>query len=167
MKHSYKFKRRFGRKNLIMCIVALVLVMTTVVSVSYSWIEEISKVEFSTDENEQASPYQISGTPLKANAGFANQNREILLANYFNKSGDLHLSPCYSDGETFYFPVESKSGGSDMFRLGTKDDVNTNYIQATFKAYSQTADTAYWFEKIDEGPFITMENSLGSRGFFL
>lgn len=59
---------------------------------------------------------------------------------YFYESGDMHLSPCYSDGETFYFPT---SGGS--YREGNKDDENVNYISFTAKVSSPDASVDFWF----------------------
>lgn len=62
---------------------------------------------------------------------------------YFYESGDMHLSPCYSDGETFFFPVE---GGG--YREGNKDDENVNYISFTAKVSSPDANVDFWFEEV-------------------
>ena len=160
MKKSYSFKKKAGRKNMIMCLVALVLILITVVGTSYSWIEEVSKVEFNSD-NGQETPYKMEAKPLKADASFIDNNTQINLADYFNEGGDMHLSPCYSDGEKFYFPVNN-STSTDKYRLGTKDDANTNYISATFNVKSTTANTSYWFEKIDASTnYLTLSNHSG------
>lgn len=74
---------------------------------------------------------------------------------YFYESGDMHLSPCYSDGETFYFPT---SGGS--YREGNKDDENVNYISFTAKVCSPDATTDFWFESL---PTIQGKDSSGSN----
>ncbi len=62
---------------------------------------------------------------------------------YFYESGDMHLSPCYSDGEMFYF--QKNSGG---YREGNKDDENVNYISLTAKVSSPDANVSFWFENV-------------------
>ncbi len=62
---------------------------------------------------------------------------------YFYESGDMHLSGCYSDGETFYFP--KNNGG---YREGNKDDENVNYISFTTKVESPDADVDFWFRAL-------------------
>ena len=61
---------------------------------------------------------------------------------YFYQSGDMHLSPCYSDGHTFYFP---KNSSNNSFREGNKDDENVNYISITLKVSSPDANVDFWF----------------------
>lgn len=71
---------------------------------------------------------------------------------YFYESGDMHLSGCYSDGETFYFPRQGESG----YREGNKDDENVNYISFTTRVSSPNANIDFWFRKI---PTICKKNS--------
>lgn len=59
---------------------------------------------------------------------------------YFYESGDMHLSGCYSDGETFYFPTSDNG-----YREGNKDDENVNYISFTAKVSSPDANVDFWF----------------------
>lgn len=66
---------------------------------------------------------------------------------YFYESGGMHLSPCYSDGEYFFFPT---NGGT--FREGNKDDENVNYISFTVKVSSPDANVDFWFEEI---PYVS------------
>lgn len=70
---------------------------------------------------------------------------------YFYESGDMHLSGCYSDGETFYFP--KNNGG---YREGNKDDENVNYISFTVKVQSPDADVDFWFRSL---PVIKNHNT--------
>lgn len=63
---------------------------------------------------------------------------------YFYESGGMHLSPCYSDGETFYFERKGDSG----YREGNKDDENVNYISFTAKVSSPDANVDFWFEQL-------------------
>lgn len=60
---------------------------------------------------------------------------------YFYESGGMHLSPCYSDGETFYFKRQNQDG----YREGNKDDENVNYISFTAKVSSPDANVDFWF----------------------
>lgn len=63
---------------------------------------------------------------------------------YFYESGGMHLSPCYSDGESFYFLRQGDSG----YREGNKDDENVNYISFTAKVSSPDANVDFWFESL-------------------
>lgn len=63
---------------------------------------------------------------------------------YFYESGGMHLSPCYSDGETFYFKRQGQTG----YREGNKDDENVNYISFTTKVSSPDANVDFWFEDV-------------------
>lgn len=73
----------------------------------------------------------------KPNWNTINQNK-----GYFYESGDMHLSPCYSDGETFYFPTSQEN----VYREGNKDDENVNYISFTVKVSSPEKNVDLWFE---------------------
>ena len=63
---------------------------------------------------------------------------------YFYESGGMHLSPCYSDGETFYFQRQ----GQNDYREGNKDDENVNYISFTTKVSSPDATVDFWFDSM-------------------
>lgn len=128
MRKSFNLTRTIGRKNVILAVVALVLIVITTVSVSFSWIEEVSQVEFNSN-NGQETPAKIGSKILKSDAimkkgstGSTLSANTISLNDYFYSAGDMHLSPCYSNGEDFYFPVEKKNLSSDntKYRKGTK-----------------------------------------------
>lgn len=74
---------------------------------------------------------------------------------YFYESGHMHLSPCYSDGETFYFQRQGQQG----YREGNKDDENVNYISFTAKVSSPDANVDFWFDSM---PTIQGKNAGGS-----
>ncbi len=76
---------------------------------------------------------------------------------YFYESGDMHLSGCYSDGETFYFPT---SEGSTSYREGNKDDENVNYISMTMKVSSPMANVDFWFRNL---PTITKHDDSNTQ----
>lgn len=144
MKKMFNGRNFIGKKSIILIAVSLILVAVTAVSATASWIEEVSQVEFSTNSDSQQTPLHVGEKILKADANMANENQVVNLNEYFYKAGDMHLSPCYSDGEKFYFPV---AGKNNEFREGTKDDANVSYMSATFRINSIDANTAYWFEK--------------------
>ncbi|MBR1731635.1 MAG: hypothetical protein IJ725_04310, partial [Ruminococcus sp.] len=145
-------KNLTGRKNILLTVVALILVMMLVVGVSYSWIEQISNVEFEFPSGVE-NPMHISTDRLNkpAEAELNGGTTEVIdLSKYFYESGNMHLSSCYSDGKTFYFPKKSDTGASTgtTYRLGTKDDANVNYISVSFKITNKEAyDQVYWFYK--------------------
>lgn len=65
---------------------------------------------------------------------------------YFYESGDMHLSGCYSDGETFYFPRQGTNVSG--YREGNKDDENVNYISFTARVSSPDANVDFWFKEL-------------------
>ena len=169
VKKSFSFKKSIGRKNLILSAVSLLLVVLLSVTATASWIEEVSQVEFSSTEG-QETPLHVGSKVLNSDAVMKDNPTidTVALSDYFYESGDMHLSPCYGDGDNFYFPLE---GGGSGYRVGTKDDANTNYLSATFHIRSEGANTAYWFEKSvvnnNELPFITFKNGNTASTQFL
>lgn len=150
----FVFMKRSTRKNLMLIAVSLLLVVFTAVSSTISWIEDVSQVEFSSDDGQQ-TPLHIGSKILYSDAVMKNMTAtSVNLNEYFNKSGDIHFSPCFSDGENFYFPVEKGSG----YRVGTKDDANVNYLSITFRVRSEGAATAYWFEKTGTTAYATFKD---------
>lgn len=150
----FGFMKRSTRKNLMLIAVSLLLVVFTAVSSTISWIEDVSQVEFSSDDGQQ-TPLHIGSKILYSDAVMKNMTAtSVNLNEYFNKSGDIHFSPCFSDGENFYFPVEKGSG----YRVGTKDDANVNYLSITFRVRSEGAATAYWFEKTGTTAYVTFKD---------
>ncbi len=147
MKKGFNFKKVLRRKNILLASVSLLLVAVTGVTATASWIEDVSQVEFSTNDDSQQTPAHIGNKILNSDAVMSNTPDTVNLTDFFNKSGDMHLSPCYGDGENFYFPVEIGTNEVTGYRIGTKDDANVNYLSATFRVQSAGADTAYWFEK--------------------
>ena len=153
MKKSKKLnlKKSIGKRNVILSIVALILIMLTLVSVSYSWIDEVSNVEISTNQNSQQSPLHISSKSIKSDVEMNSSSNitNLNLKDYFYEGGNMHLSGCYSNGEDFKFPTSGSTAEDATYRNGTKDDANTNYLSATFKLTSKDQPTAYWFERTD------------------
>ena len=156
MKKKFHKKNLISKKSVVIVAVSLILVLVTATSITTSWIEEVSQVEFSTNNESQQTPLHVGEKVLKSDANMVGDSTEsVNLNHYFYKAGDMHLSPCYSDGEKFYFP---QAGSNSSFREGTKDDANVNYLSATFKINSIGANTAYWFEKTDDLAYVTFKN---------
>lgn len=156
-KRFYRFglKKHSAVKRLLLITVSLLLAVMTFVSATMSWIEDVSQVEFSSTDG-QETPLHIGSKILYSDAVMKKDPAKpsVNLSEYFQESGDMHLSPCYSDGENFYFPQEGNSGA---FRVGTKDDANVNYISITFRVLSEGASTAYWFEKTGSTPYVSFK----------
>ena len=182
-----------NKKTLILTIVAFVLVLMSLISFTFSWIDDIKLVEFQNDDLAKNGAPLKTGTDINAAVNITKTDNTIDLGNmltnsdimfqynngnaepytepsvpsatdptphikydtetpnstknpntndinnkkgYFYESGDMHLSGCYSDGETFYF---QRQGGSTGYREGTKDDENVNYISFTTKVSSPDA----------------------------
>ena len=153
MKKRFNLKNSIGIKNLLLTVVALILTVLLVAGVTYSWIEQISNVEMEFGTGTQ-SPMHISTDNLNkpAVARMNGGNPETIdLSHYFYESGNMHLSSCYSDGKTFYFPKNKATGqgvNNVRYRLGTKSDANVNYISVSFKlTNTEQYEQAYWFDK--------------------
>lgn len=166
MKKKFRINNLIEKKSVILAAVSLILILVLAVGVTTSWIEEVSQVEFNSTDDSQKTPLHVGDKSLladaemKKDANYADDNNTINLNDYFYESGDMHLSPCYSNGEDFYFPVQEKTAGETKFRVGTKDDANVNYMSATFRINSIGANTAYWFEKSGSNynlPYITFK----------
>ena len=189
--------KKSNKKTLVLSIVAFVLILMSLVSFTYSWIDDIKLVEFQNDNLAQNGAPLKTGTDINATINITKDENEINLGNmltnddltyeytengetkrhirydssdnekkpdmddinekkgYFYESGDMHLSPCYSDGETFYFQRQNQTG----YREGNKDDENVNYISFTAKVSSPDATTDFWFDSM---PTIQGKNAGGS-----
>ena len=168
MKKRFHSKNLIGKRNLFLTVVALILVMLTVVGVSYSWIEQISNIEMVAGEDNM-SPLRIDLNRLNKEAEgeiyttSPTTETTIDLSRYFNKSGDMHLSSCYGDGNVFYFPKDSsvEEGADTAYRRGTKDDANVNYISITFPLKNKDTkyEQAFWFDQNTATSFFNSGDS--------
>ncbi len=198
--------KKSNKKTLVLSIVAFVLILMSLVSFTYSWIDDIKLVEFQNDNLVQNGAPLKTGTDINATVNITKEDNTINLGNmltnndltyeytengetkrhirydsssdnskkpnmddinekkgYFYESGDMHLSPCYSDGETFYFETQGIQNESEenqvKYREGNKDDENVNYISFTAKVSSPDATTDFWFDNM---PTIQGKNAGGS-----
>ena len=152
-------------KKLILSVVALILVSTMVVGVTYSWIESITAVEISNSgaaSGEDTSNLKLGGDIAETiNIKNCGPEGSVIdtdgttatnwadLSKYFNESGDMHLTTCSGNGDSFMFRSLKGSDGANPWRIGTEDDENVNYISATFRIkVSDEADVDFWFKQI-------------------
>ena len=82
---------------------------------------------------------------------------------YFYESGDMHLSGCYSDGETFYFPRQGANVNG--YREGNKDDENVNYISFTARVSSPDANVDFWFKELPAVKDSKTQNDIANARF--
>ncbi len=177
--------KKSNKKTLVLSVVAFVLILMSLVSFTYSWIDDIKLVEFQNDNLAQNGAPLKTGTDINSTVNITSKDSGIDLGNmltnndltyeytengekkrhirydtsdnskkpnretidkekgYFYESGDMHLSGCYSDGETFYFPTNANN---TSFREGNIDDENVNYISMTMKVSSPYANVDFWFK---------------------
>ena len=201
-----------NKKHLALSIVAFVLVLMSLVSFTYSWIDDIKLVEFQNADVANGAPLK-AGVDINSTINITSANNSINLGNildqdsdltfdnyqysdghtgkrtkyegggtgkepnrndidsekgYFYESGGMHLSPCYSDGETFYFPVTNDENEITGYREGNKDDENVNYISFTTKVSSPDANVDFWFGTANTNtitpPTITDGNGAAIQG---
>lgn len=167
MKKTYNIFSKMGRKNLSYCVVALILVLVTTVGVSYSWIENLTAVQITNTNSSGTAGSQTATLSLAddldstieiRNCGEGSVATEskfnaIDLGTYFNESGDMHLTTCSGDGESFYF---KNLEDNTTYRLGTEDEENVSYLSATFKVSSPEASVDFWFK---EAPTVKINNT--------
>lgn len=188
-----------NKKTLVLTIVAFVLVLMSLVSFTFSWIDDIKLVEFQNDDLAKNGAPLKTGTDINASVNITKGTNDINLGNmltnsdityeynegsetkrhikydtqspnntknpdnneinkkkgYFYESGDMHFSPCFGDGESFFFQMQGQSG----YREANKDDENVNYISFTTKVSSPDASTDFWFDSM---PTIQGKNAGGS-----
>lgn len=188
-----------NKKTLALTIVAFVLVLMSLISFTFSWIDDIKLVEFQNADVADGAPLK-AGTDINATVKITKTENEINLGNmikpsditiqnyeydegytaphatyprneeeatkqqefidknkgYFYESGGMHFSPCFGDGESFYF---QRQGGQSGYREANKDDENVNYISFTTKVSSPDASTDFWFDSM---PTIQGKNAGGS-----
>ncbi len=117
-------------------------------NIDLGYMLEKNDLTYTYTDNETTKRHiKYDGGSNGPDSDYINENK-----GYFYESGDMHLSGCYSDGETFYFPRQGTSG----YREGNKDDENVNYISFTTRVSSPNANIDFWFRKI---PTICEKNS--------
>lgn len=147
LKSAFSAKKR-NKKNILLSVVALVLVLMTMVASTYAWIETTSSIQIYTTKSGQIDDRTNSVAKIYT-TNEAHKGKEISLDNYFRASGNVHLAPALSpDGENFYFK-KLRSGNSTVeYRKGNINDKNVNYISFSFKINAEDEDTEFYFNQI-------------------
>lgn len=161
---SHNILSKVGRKNLALSMVALVLVSVMTVGVTYGWIEnftaiKITNIDQSTENSDDNTAILsiakdinsvLTVGPCGYNANGSDSPtvkfNTVELGEYFREVGNIHMSACSGDGESFLFKSLENSGDAAAYRIGTEDDENVSYISATFKVDSPDGDTNFWFD---------------------
>lgn len=175
-------KKKFlsiGKKNIILSVVALILVLLLATSVTYAWIDDISEVKINTDGTNKTpltvgnsiyEEYRVSnnesdsainlGRIIEEQTLNGKQRNVVTNGGYYYEGGNMHLSPCYGDGNTFYVQEHNPTGGgSPGFRKLTNEDLDVGVISVTLKVKSPNGKSHFWFEDI---PTIEYTRSNGS-----
>ena len=128
-----------GIKNLVISIVILVEVIAIAMVASYAWVETVSSIKIATRNSQNQDDPLVVDSYVFTEAMIGEGKGTIDLANYFKKSGDMHLAPASSaDGERMFFPKVTANAaayqtGSRSFRKGDSSDKNTAYMSISFK----------------------------------
>ncbi len=171
MKKCFNVFKTMGRKNLILSLMALVLVVVLVTGTTYSWIENITSVQIKVDDSSKSNTSLVTASDLDSTVVISKDTTNAIdLGSYFYESGNMHLSACSGDGELFYFNNLVQSTGDsddstsiDSWRLGTADDENTAYLSVTFDVYSPDATTDYWFDSVPTIKTINSEDPVAEN----
>lgn len=117
-------KRHSSKLNIILVIMALLALIVTAITVSYSWIESANSLNINSNGG-------VSGNGLSVDApnpGIANidvdKTGEVDLAQYIDNAGSLFLAPAKLDGTTL--KIKRASGN---YEAATKNDIGNNYIE--------------------------------------
>ena len=128
-----------GIKNLVISIVILVEVIAIAMVASYAWVETVSSIKIVTRNSQNQDDPLVVDSYVFTEAMIGEGKGTIDLANYFKKSGDMHLAPASSaDGERMFFPKVTANAAayqtdSRSFRKGDFSDKNTAYMSISFK----------------------------------
>lgn len=141
---------RRGFKSVILSIVVLFELFAIAIVATHAWVETVSSIKIinETDTTGKIDTFVYTDAMITSQTeDWTNTNGFIDLADYFKKSGKMHLAPASSvDGRNFYFPQLTSSG----YRKGNSSDMNTTYMSVTFKLRAET-NVDFFFFKTDNG----------------
>lgn len=124
MKKRYS-KKHSSKLNIILVIAALLALVITVITVSYSWIESANTLNIN---NNGAEGHKISVNV--SNPGVAQitegNGDEVALSQYIDNIGSLFLAPAKLDASG---NLTIKRAGTDNYTAATTNDIGNNYIE--------------------------------------
>lgn len=165
--------RKMNKKNLILSVIALLLVMLVSVGATYSWIEDIAKVELNTTDSEGknipltvgkniAGVYEVTSDNAYINLGTAwttnstTNKREInstVVRTEDSKTINGSKGYFYESGDFHLTPCIGDGQnfyfhkGASNYIAGNHDNANVDYISSTIEISSPTAKTEFWFDE--------------------
>lgn len=141
-KNMIKFAKA-SKINLMLTLAALSLMLVTLLSVTYCWVEGSSSLNINDNGLSTA-------TTNKAITISSTENKSVELNDYIDNADNLFLAPAKStDGKT----IQILDG--DTYRNATVNDIGNNYIEFDFKL-NCSEDTVFSFAA---GSAITVDGS--------
>lgn len=144
-------KKKNSRYGLLLSVVALIEVLMILLVSTYSWVETISSIEI-TNGNGVGKIDQYTYTNADIGTGVGYSGTPINLNEYFRASGNVHLATASSaDGDNFFFPQVAKAGENtktNLYRKGTINDKNTNYIRFSFIVKAVGTSASFYFSNV-------------------
>ncbi len=140
-------KNTKSRYGFLLSAVALIEVIMILVVSTFAWVETISSIKISNTLG-NIKTYVYTNAEVGTGTGYSGQ--PINLSDYFLASGNIHLSSASSaNGEDFYFPqVANANASSNLYRKGSINDKNTNYISFSFRVQAKGTSANFYFDKV-------------------
>lgn len=142
-------KKKNSRYGLLLSVVALIEVLMILLVSTYSWVETISSIEI-TNGVGKIDQYTYTNAEIGTGVGYS--GTPINLNEYFRASGNVHLATASSaDGDNFFFPQVAKAGENtktNLYRKGTINDKNTNYIRFSFIVKAVGTSASFYFSNV-------------------
>lgn len=140
-------KKNKSRYGLLLSVVALIEVLMILLVSTYSWVETISSIKI-TNAIGKVDTYTFTNAEVGTGSGYS--GTPINLEEYFRASGNVHLATASSaDGDNFFFPqIANVGANSNLYRKGTINDKNTNYIRFSFRVKAVGTSASFYFERV-------------------
>lgn len=165
--------RKMCKKNLILSVIALLLAMMISIGATYSWIEDISKVELNTSSNNGENIPLTVGENIAGVYEVTNDNAYINLGTAWTTNATTNQREIESnavravDGKTingrkgYYYEAGDMHltpclgdgqefyfhKDSSHYIAGNHDNANVDYVSSTIQVSSPTAKTEFWFDE--------------------
>lgn len=143
-------RKKISRKGILLSVIALIEILLITVTMAYSWIESSSSLKVTgkdiTTVGRPVSQAVIMEAAVDNYEGAVDLNNVI---NDFIDQQDSFLIGKTSsvDGKTFYFDTGNRLGVNTIYRKGTVNDINVNYISFDFTVKATEA-IDIWFDGI-------------------
>ena len=152
------FDRKAKSNKILFSFVALVLILSLLLTATYSWVETVSTISIQGKGKVDSAIYTNANMDISS-------SESIDLSKYFKEAGNVHLAPALShDGVNFQFrKLNRTQDGQPSYRQGNINDKNVNYISFSFKVKAMKKDTEFYFEnapKIKIGDSQINDNSV-------